>query len=169
MCVLADISKCDFGLQEGEWRQGKESRQESEYFLTNELREKLSRFEECIEQQANAATPETTQTTRQAAGGYGGQADSTSSAREEEVGLDKALSSKSNSDQGRDDESARERVVPRTVAKQSKMLDRARRVLSGKEDSIARLLREAMEKETDPDKKAALGIEYDKHTGSGAN
>ena len=59
--------------------------------------------------------------------------------------------------------------MPRTVAKQSKMLDRVRRVLSGKEDSIARLLREAMEKETDPDKKAALGIEYDKHTGSGAN
>ncbi len=169
MCVLADISKCDFGIEKGEWRQGNESRQESEYFLTNELREKLSRFEECIEQEANTASTETNQATKQVASADGGQADSTSSSREEELGLEKEASQNTSRERGRDNGNTRQRVLPETVAKKSSMLDKARRVLKVKEDSIARLLREAMEKETDPAKKAALGIEYDKHVGRSAN
>ena len=45
------------------------------------------------------------------------------------------------------------------------MLEEARRALRAREDSIAQILREAMEKETDPAKKEALGVEYDKHVG----
>ena len=45
------------------------------------------------------------------------------------------------------------------------MLDEARRALRIREDSIARLLREAMEKETDPAKREALRVEYNKHVG----
>ena len=59
----------------------------------------------------------------------------------------------------------RAEVTKRVASADNSMLDEARRALRVREDSIARLLREAMEKETDPAKREALRVEYNKHVG----
>ena len=164
--AVSDISKCNLELQKGGWRQGTESRVESEYFLTNELREKLSRFEECIEQETAGGAADATQTNGQTTSTDVGTAGNASSVAEKELALDTESSNKGNGDQVREPvNTKRSEVTKRITSRDSNMLEEARRALRAREDSIAQILREAMEKETDPAKKEALGVEYDKHVG----
>ena len=44
--------------------------------------------------------------------------------------------------------------------------DSTRKTLRVAEDSVARLLREAYEKEVEPERRNALAAEYEKHTGA---
>ncbi len=164
--ALSDTAKCNLELQKGGWRQGTESRLESEYFLTNELREKLSRFEECIEQETTGGGVEANQANGQSSGSDAGVDGNAASVAEEALALDVEPSDKGTGDRMREPvETKRTEVTKRVASRDSSMLDKARRALRVREDSIARLLREAMEKETDPAKKEALGVEYDKHVG----
>ena len=164
--ALPDIGKCNLELQKGGWRQGTESRLESEYFLTNELREKLSRFEECIEQETTVAAVEANQANGQSSGSDAGVGGSATSVTEEELALDAGPSDKGTDDRKREPvKTTRTEVTKRVASRDSSMLDEARRALRIREDSIARLLREAMEKETDPAKREALRVEYNKHVG----
>ena len=163
---MSDIGKCNLELQKGGWRQGTESRLESEYFLTNELREKLSRFEECIEQETTVAAAEAKQANGQSSGSDAGVGGSATSVTEEELAFETEPSDRGAGDRVREPvKTIRTEVTKRVASRDNSMLDEARRALRVREDSIARLLREAMEKETDPAKKEALGVEYDKHVG----
>ncbi len=164
--ALSDIGKCNLELQKGAWRQGTESRLESEYFLTNELREKLSRFEECIEQETTAAAAEADQANGQSSGSDTGVSGSATSVTEEELALDSEPSYRGTGDRMREPvKTTRAEVTKRVASADNSMLDEAKRALRVREDSIARLLREAMEKETDPAKREALRVEYNKHVG----
>ena len=85
---------------------------------------------------------------------------------EEELALDAGSSDEGTDDRKREPvKTTRTEVTKRVASRDSSMLDEARRALRIREDSIARLLREAMEKETDPAKREALRVEYNKHIG----
>ena len=158
-CQASD-RQCDSDVLKGEWRKGTESREESEFFLTNELRVKLEQFQDCLDQQAQSSSDSSSEANKTNSGeggsGAGGQG----------VNLASAEAGAQQSETQQFSENRKSSSASQGLDKSVASTDSTRKMLRVEEDSVARLLREAYEKEVEPERRAALAAEYEKHTGA---